>query len=143
MSFAMRILIAVLILILSLSSLSVLAQSRAESEAEGVLLRYFDALSQGDVRTLRGLIDGEMRESQGGLLENPTWPAWLVQTFGGADLSVDRIETLGPDEVLIEASIIYGADDSTQRRYLLRRAPSGDEPGAPFRIHDETGPELQ
>ncbi len=139
----MRILITLLILVLSMSSLSIHAQGTAESEAEGVLLRYFDALSQGDTLTLRSVMGGTLLETQSPLLDNPTYPAWLVETFAGASFSIDGIETLSEAEVAIEASIVFGVDDAIPRRYLLRRETTESDTLGAFRIHEESGPEVR
>lgn len=139
----MRILTTLLILVLSMSSLSAHAQGTAESEAEGVLLRYFDALSQGDTLTLRSVMGGTLLETQSPLLDNPAYPAWLVETFAGARFSIDSVETLSEVEVAIEASIVFGVDDAIPRRYLLRREITESDALGAFRIYDETGPGLR
>jgi hypothetical protein len=136
----MRVLIASLILVLSMSSLCALAQGKAESEAERVLLRYFDALSQGDTLTLRSLMDGRLLETRSRLLDNPAWPAFLVETFAGATFSIDRIETLSEAEIAIEATIVFGEDDTIPRRFLLRGESAPADARETFRIHDESGP---
>ncbi len=129
-----------LILILSMSSLTAQALSPAETEAEGVLLRYFDALGQGDTRTMRAVLGGELLVTESALLDNPTYPAFLVGKFAGVRFTINRIETLSETEIAIEASMIFGEDDAVTRRYLLRRETTSSNAPGPFRIHGEQNP---
>jgi hypothetical protein len=113
------------------------APSAAETAAaKAVLMRYFEAMSGGDVRTMRRLMGGDLLAKRSPLLGNPTFPAYLQQTYGGAEFSIDKVERLGPADVGIEAEITVN-DETLARRFLLRK----DRKGA-FFIYGETDPDL-
>jgi hypothetical protein len=115
----------------------------AEIEAKGVLLRYLDALGQGDVHTLQSLMAGDLLESRALLLANPQWPAYLGSTLGDAEFAVERIETVGPDRVAVEVSIIFGEDDVLVRRFVLQRETANGQDDSPFRVVEEHDPGLR
>ena len=113
-----------------------------ESEEEAVLTHYFDALGQGDVLTLRSLMAGELLKKRSRLLDNPTYPAFLVNTYGNARFQIDAVKSIGPYAFIINASIIYDQDNISQRRYLLRDESTSGTPLS-FRIYDDRSPEIQ
>lgn len=114
----------------------------AELEAKGVLLRYFDALSQGDTITLRSLMAGNLLESRRLLLGNPLWPGYLGSEFGSAEFSVERTQATGPDEVSIDTRIVFAEDDYVVRRFVLRRQDGSAAVPSPFRVFEEYDPGL-
>jgi hypothetical protein len=96
-----------------------------ESDAETALMRYFDALSQGDIRTLRSLMAGDLLAKRASLLDNPTYPPFLAKTYGNAHFQIDAVNTLNPSTIEIQATIVFDQDNSSQRHYLLREKTSG------------------
>lgn len=111
-------------------------------EARAVLSRYFDALSQGDTRTLKSLLGPGLLERRIRLLDNPTYPAYLTQTFGQA-----RFEIVGYSEteegLLVDVSITLpggNIDNGLDKRLVLKSEAHGtDSPR--FLIDDERVPE--
>lgn len=138
-----KILLVLLVLVLPWSIANVMAsEDAAEIEAKGMLLRYLDALSQGDTRTLESLMAGDLLESRTRLLANPLWPAYLGSTFGDAEYSVERIERAGRDGFAIDVAIAFGEDDVVVRRFVLERKPSQTPGHSPFRVVREHDPGL-
>lgn len=125
------------ILILGLSSINALAVAGAqdEMEAQAVLTRYFDALSQGDTLTLRSLMGGDLLEKRSRLLDNPSYPAFLVETYGSARYSIDNMEIISPTDIAVEASITFDQESTAQRRFLLRKEPSDNGAAGNYLIY--------
>jgi hypothetical protein len=113
------------------------ASSEAEAEARTVLLRYFDALTQGDVSTLRSLMGGELLEKRSRLLDNPTYPEYLVETYQQARFEIERYAVMNEDSIAIDAVIVFPTDESMVKRFLLTRAANGGQSGPRYRVHDE------
>ena len=117
------------------AALSLTAQ---ESDAETVLMKYFDALSQGDVMTLRSLMAGELLAKRAALLSNPTYPSFLAGTYGTARFQIDSVKTVNTSTIEIDASIIFDQDNNSPRHYLLRDEASGTNLNPIFRIYEDT-----
>lgn len=114
----------------------------SEIEARGVLLRYLDALRQGDTHTLQALMAGDLLVSRTLLLANPQWPDYLGSTFGDAEFKVERIETAASGRVAIEVSIAFRDDDLMVRRFVLKREAGGRSHSL-FRVVEEHDPGLR
>lgn len=139
--------IAGLVFALMLALFSLQAASAPQSEdaieAQAVLLRYLDALTQGNTGVLRSLLGGDLLEKRRRLLENPTYPAYLTDTYGSARFSIDNIEDRSPANVAIDVSIIIDQTKISQRRFLLQKEQSPAGADTPFRIFGETNPDTQ
>jgi len=118
-------------------------QSKHAVEAQTVLLRYLDALAQGDTDVVRSLLGGDLLEKRRRLLENPTYSGYLIDTYGSARFSIDNIEDRSPDSVAIDISVIIDQATISQRRFLLQKEQSPASADAPFRIFGETNPDTQ
>jgi hypothetical protein len=118
------------------------AMASPESEAEAVLIHYFDALSQGDVFTLRSLMAGDLLKKRSLLLNNPTYPAFLISTFGNVRFRIDNVELSSSTSVIIDASIIDTQDNIAQRRYILRKIKLSPNSPVQFHIYDDSIPSL-
>lgn len=129
-------------LIVSMSWTYALATSATQDELEArmVLMRYFDALTQGDTLTLRSLMCGDLLERRSRLLDNPTYPAFLVETNGSARFSLDETEAISPSDMAIEASIIFDQESTALRRFLLTKERSIPGAGENYCIYREDGP---
>jgi hypothetical protein len=132
---------AIIFALLSLLAAHITVAS-PESDAAAVLTRYFDALTQGDVLTLRSLMAGELLKKRSRLLDNPTYPAFLINTYGNARFQIDTVKSIGQSALTINASIIYDQDNISQRQYLLRDDSSSGISSA-FRIYDDRSPDVQ
>jgi hypothetical protein len=130
-----------LYLVLMPITASIGSQIDEEAAAREVLLLYFNALSQGDVGTLRSLMGGALLEKRSRLLDNPTYPAHLVKTYGAARFVINKIETLGTADIAIDASIISTPDEVLKRRYLLRKEMAPDS-GSTYHLYGEIDPNL-
>jgi hypothetical protein len=112
--------------------------SGQETEAGTVLIRYFDALTQGDVTTLRALLGGDLLKKRSGLLGNPTYTDHLIGTYGQATYKINSYNTLGEGLVSIEATISLSPEESIKKRFLLKREEESDMITPQFHIYDET-----
>jgi hypothetical protein len=120
------------------------APSANESAAEAVLTRYFDALSQGDVLTLQSLMAGNLLKKRAPLLSNPTYPAFLIRTFGSARFQIDAVSTIAPSDIAIDATIIFDQDNASHRRYLLHEeASSASDSNPSFYVIDDLTPGIR
>jgi hypothetical protein len=134
------VILPVLIFLSLLIARPVLADNPGGQEAEAgtVLIRYFDALTQGDVTALRTLLGGDLLRKRSGLLDNPTYTGHLINTYGQARYKINSYTTLGEGLVSIEATISLSADESINKRFLLKREGGADMITPQFRIYDET-----
>jgi hypothetical protein len=137
---------AVLLLFLALlSGLSATGAATSEYaegiEAKEVLVRYLDALRQGDTITMRSMMSGSHLERHLPLLRNPTWPAYLAETYGATEFSIGRVRSVGANEFVIEAATLHGPEDVIVSAFVLRRETSPENPYGMFRISDEFEPE--
>lgn len=140
-SFARSTPLLLLWLFLSLPALAAAAGYAERIEAKEVMLRYLDAMQQGDTFTMRSMMAGNYLERNTPLLRNPAWPGYLAETFGTAAFSIGSVRSAGPDEVIIEVYTHYGPRDTIASAYVLRRAVAMESPHPAFRIHDEFEPE--
>lgn len=135
--------VLVLIVIGAISMHAKADSTYVELEAESVLMRYFDALTQGDVFSMRRLMGGQLLETRSKLLENPGYPAYLGEMYARANFSVENIQLTGHGDVLIDVLISFEPEDggAAHRQYLMRIEPASEgvaETG--FRVHVETTP---
>jgi hypothetical protein len=113
------------------------ASSADEAEARAVLLRYFDALAQGDVLTLRSLLGGDLLEKRYRLLNNPSYPAHLVETYKQAHFRIDQYTVLNEDTIAAEVVIVLSPDENVEKRFLLIREARSGLADSRYLISDE------
>ena len=106
----------------------------SQFEAKSILTRYFDALKIGDVVALKKLIGGELLERRKLLLQNPTYPSHLINTYQAADFNITNTKSITPDKILIKATITLSAEDFLEKDYVLIREK---ENANAFLIHSE------
>ena len=107
-------------------------------DAEATVIRYLDALAQGDTVTIRSLLTGRLLEAREPLLSNPTYPSHLINTFQGARFELSGHTVLNNDTVAVDANIIFKPGDVLTRRFLLRLEPGTSTSVARYYIFDET-----
>lgn len=134
-----RVVVAVLLLFVVVVPMPAVAGG-AEYEAKQTLLRYFDAVRQGDTGTMRSLIGGRLLEERELLLGNPTYAGYLAATFANADFSVGRVEMLGRSGILVEAFIMHGPNDIVVRHYVLKATGGENKDSTRLLIYDENEP---
>ena len=54
------------------------------TEATAVVNQYMQALMQGDINTVRGLLDEKLLERKAGMFSNPTYPQFLQKLYNNA-----------------------------------------------------------
>jgi hypothetical protein len=114
------------------------ALSNSEIEAQSVLTRYFSALTQGDITTLKSLLGGDLLNKRIRLLNNPTYPAFLVETYGSAHFSIEQISTVNSTDIEIDASIIFDHENIARRRFLLHKDPLITTTDVTYQIYQES-----
>ena len=112
--------------------------SAAEAEAGSVLLRYFDALSQGDTAALRSLMGGTLLDKRSSLLDNPAYPGHLISAYGQARYTITGYSSLDDTTVSIDATITLSPEESIKKRFLLKMEAGSAMITPRFLIYDET-----
>lgn len=132
------------ILIFALLSLvaAVPVMASPGSEAGAVLIRYFDALRQGDILSLRTLMAGDLLKKRLRLLDNSTYSTFLIKTFSNVHFRIDSIDPSDPSRVIIDASIIFDPDNISQHQFILRKTSLSPNSPAQFYIYDDNIPNL-
>jgi len=119
------------------------SQTVSEQNAKQTVTRYLEAQRQGDTATMKSLIAGDLRKDKAPLLSNPSYPAYLSETFAHVDVAIDWAKALGPGKALVQASMTYRPGDIVTKRYVLHeRAEEAEAPGA-FLIHEEYDPDFR
>mgnify|MGYP001184550214 CR=1 FL=1 len=136
-----KLILTVLIFLLS-TGLVTAEVNYVPPEVRAVLARYFDALSQGDTRTLKSLMGPGLLERRIRLLDNPTYPGYLAETFGQA-----RFNIVGYSEteegLVVDVSILLPGgnnDDRLEKRLILIDESRGGD-SSRLLIEDERTPE--
>jgi hypothetical protein len=113
--------------------------SEPEMAAEAVVLKYFDALTQGDIPTVRALIGGDLLTKRSRLLDNPTYSTYLIDTFGSAHIDINNYKILDNGIISIEATIFLSSspDDSMKKFFLLKKQENSATAQPPYIIFSE------
>jgi hypothetical protein len=133
----MRTIFFLMILLLALAPVGV-AESDNEDEqiqAEIVMQNYYTALKNGDVNSLKSLLDGELLKKRIILLNNPTYPKYLKNTYQGSTFNIVETRFISQGKVAIIAKFSLGNQQTLCRKFLLARDRTRDQ--TPFRIFSE------
>jgi len=117
-------------LLMSMSPTS--AATPDELQAEATLMRYFDALKQGDTSALKSLLGGRLLQKRLALLNNPTYPGHLINVYQNAQFYINGQQTTANGRVKITATISFDQQDSQKKTFLLVKTETGD---SQFSIH--------
>lgn len=129
-----------IILLLALAPVSVgVAGSDNEDEqiqTEIVMRNYHTALTNGDVSSLRSLLDGELLKKRLILLNNPTYPTYLKNTYQGSTFNIIETRFISKDKMAIIAKFSLGNQQTLYREFILARGNTKDQ--TQFRILSES-----
>ncbi len=120
---------SIIVLIFSTLLTSVQPASAAtpeELQAEAVLVRYFDALKQGDTSTLKTLLGGALLKKRLALLNNPTYPTHLINVYKDAQFQITGQQTINNGRIEITATLFLGQQDFQKKTFLLIKTDSAD-----------------
>ncbi|HFQ92355.1 MAG TPA: hypothetical protein ENK29_05710 [Chromatiales bacterium] len=95
---------------------------------DGVVGAYLDAQVKGDVSTLSALMCGPLLEKRQPLLDNPGYPAHLVNAYLGARYSLVHHQVLDTGDVKAEISVTFPGREPARRQLLLKRTASATWP---------------
>ena len=98
--------------------------SGTHAEADLVMNRYFDALVNGDVITLKTLLGGDLEEKRAQLLNNPDYGSYLINTYMNAEFQILGYHNSGPDTIAIDVLISFSRNEFIRKRYLLKKTLS-------------------
>lgn len=125
-----------------LVSMAFITHSKAASrsgdqlEANAVVNNYFNALTQGDTNAIKSLLGGDLFEKRKRLLDNPTYPEHLINTYSNARLELTN-NVSGNDSITVDAAITLNSGETMNRQYLLKKDPSHGQ----YIIYSESTPE--
>lgn len=105
-------------------------------DAACIIDKYFQALREGDTRTLKILLGGYLLRKRKQLLENPRYPALLKKTYRNADFHILN-STIANNQVTIDVDIIFNSSEKITMRFLLIKEASVDNESPQFRIHSQ------
>jgi|GEM_PF-3217323 len=110
--------------------------SNAQIEAENVIRSYHLALTQGDTTTIKALLGGDLLKKRRKLLDNPTYPAHLLNVYSGSTIEIVN-NTSENNSISITAKIILGTGEIQGRDYLLKQ---NNDPASTYRyiIYSDT-----
>lgn len=112
------------------------AAASINTEAELVMNQYFTALASGDTVSLKTLLGGDLLKKRSLLMDNPTYPAFLANTYMNASFSILGYTNTGPGTVAVDAVIHFSQNESIGKQYVLERSDSATAP-TPYRIISE------
>jgi hypothetical protein len=113
----------------------------SQQQAETVVNDYFLALTTGDTSTIKSLLGGSLLEKRKRLLNNPSYPAHLMDIYNEAQLEITG-NTISNKSITIDATITLNSGKAIKRRYLLKENTNQGSPGQ-FTIYSESDPEEQ
>lgn len=95
-------------------------EAKAESASDAVIA-YFEALKEGDVKTIKQYVAGEFYEQNRDLLEkSTTYPEFLRKYYEGSEFEI--IDTVQADKDVIVGARIYFSNGSTSVKKLRLRS---------------------
>ena len=72
--------------------------------------------------TIQSLLDGDLLTVQKPLLNNPSYPAHLINMYKDTTYEITALETSQDGYLVVDAKIIMNNEESMHTRYLLHRA---------------------
>jgi len=109
-----------------------------QQDALTVLKVYFNALTQGDIETIRESLGGELVRKRLQLLSNPDYSEFLRDLYKDSRFKVLRYKTKQKDSIQIDVKIDINENEYQQMRYLLIKKATSQEPTPRFRICSQT-----
>ncbi|MFH2066100.1 MAG: hypothetical protein ABIK15_12940 [Pseudomonadota bacterium] len=136
----MRLITACLTVLITLAVVtsSIQAADSDTAMAEIVMNQYVAALKAGDVEAIKALVGGALRNKRLRLLNNPTYPEYLRNTYQMAAFTILENKNLAADKVTIRGRFDFQNQQSLIREFILLR--ENNEGGTQFRIHSESTP---
>ena len=119
------------------------SQTVSEQNAKQTVTRYLEAQRQGDTATMKSLIAGDLRKDKAPLLSNPSYPAYLSETFAHVDVAIDWAKALSPGKALVQASMTYRPGDTVRRHYVLYERAEEGAATSTLLIHEEYDPDFR
>lgn len=110
-----------LLLVLAPLTVTATAADTVETEAQTILQQYFTALKSGDVLSMKSLLCGELLNKRMILLNNPTYPQYLKDTFQEATLTIVQSRIISPNEVSTIAKFEFNGAQTLYKKFQLVR----------------------
>jgi hypothetical protein len=124
----------ILMVLISTTALSFARDYGMETRARNLVSRYFDALTEGDTKTVLTLIGGELLLGRQELLENPEYSNYLIKNYRNSTVSVINSRQVDANLVEVDTSIYKSPDEQFELQLLVK---SMDETGEHLLIVSE------
>ena len=121
-----KLIIAILVSSLMYFTTATQAAPFSEADAKSVVLRYLDALSQGDTQTIKQLLGDEILESKGIILDNPNYSNMLSKMYGLASYDVIGTSVVDEQNIAVDTVINLSPDERLNPRFILA-ADNGED----------------
>jgi len=120
--------------LMSTTALSFAGDYDMETRARNLVSRYFDALTEGDTKSVQTLIGGELLLGRQALLENPEYSNYLIKNYRNSTVSVMNSRQVDSNLVEVGVSIHKSPDEQLELQLLVK---SMDETGENLLIVSE------
>lgn len=91
----------------------------SDYEARSIVLTYLDALSQGDVFTIKQLLGGDFLEQRRNSLDNPSYANLLSKRYSLATSSIVGTQQINQHHLAVDALIELSPDEALQCRFIV------------------------
>ena len=105
----------------------------SEDDARSIVITYLDALSQGDIFTIKQLLGDDFLDQRRNALDNPSYPTFLSNRYSLASSSIVRTQQISQNQIAVDALIQLSPDEALQCRFIVAQ----DE-NANLKIVEET-----
>ena len=113
--------------------LSITAAKAQPAEPSEVVIRYFQALKEGNTDLIKSLISGKLHKKKKDLLEsNSNYSLFLKRLYQGANTQIIDIVMVGDKNCHVDAEIKLRDGSQLLTRFLLTRNDNDD-----WQISDE------
>lgn len=94
--------------------------SKSELAAIDVVNKYFAALQQGDVNTIKTVLGGNLLRQTENYLDQANYGTQLVARFSGSTLDIASSRIINDNTVVVNAVIQINADEQLKLSYKLQ-----------------------
>ena len=112
--------LAAVVICIALHCSAAMAGTRLEENAQKLVAQYLTALTQGDTEFLLDVIVGDLLESRRTLLQNPSYPSYLIEAYTDASVSVTGSRQLTANSVEVDVVIEKAVDEQFKLTFLVK-----------------------
>ena len=112
--------LAAVVIYIALQCSAALAGTHLEENAQKLVSQYLDALARGDTELLLDVIGGDLLKSRRALLENPSYPGYLIEAYTDTSVSVAGTRQLTANSVEVDVVIEKAVDEQFRLTFLVK-----------------------